>query len=39
MAYDQVEIEVAQQDSLMSLNWPASVDILAMNSLFKNSGI
>jgi adenine-specific DNA-methyltransferase len=33
---DQVEIEVAQQDSLMSTNWPASVDILAMNPPFKS---
>lgn len=33
---DQVEIEVAQHDSLMSESWPDSVDILVMNPPFKS---
>ncbi len=33
---DQVEVEVAQHDSLAAANWPAAVDILLMNPPFKS---
>ncbi len=33
---EQVEIEIAQQDSLAATNWPAAVDILLMNPPFRS---
>ena len=38
-AADQVEVEVAQQDSLTATNWPDDVDILVMNPPFKAWGL